>query len=49
MLLGHEDVENTSKTTPYSLVGRASVPEPTALGLLGIGLAGLGFSRRKDK
>jgi len=34
----------------FNIAGQgAAVPEPTTLALPGIGLAGLGFSRRKHK
>lgn len=40
------DVALTSFPEPATL-GLTSVPEPATLSLLGIGLAGLGLSRRK--
>ena len=33
----------------FDLTGQVQVPEPATIGLLGLGLAGLGFSRRQRR
>ena len=43
------DPNNNSSTLNVSIVGIQSVPEPSVLVLFGLGLAGLGFTRRRMK
>ena len=42
-------VGSTARGSEFTLIRRASVPEPTTLILLSLGLVGFGFTRRKIK
>lgn len=41
--------ETVDYTMDFQLTGPSSIPEPTTLALMGLGLAGIGYGRRRSK